>query len=169
MSKLSHPNYLQKRFPSQKPCPWRPFFLIAKSIGCLIPQREMDTRIGEKKDRIARICYFWGVTLARNGDKSVVKKHWPGISSERGVVQSVEPIVVRKGDVSRVIQQQRQHVVSLFRNGIVKWCVALGVLKTVTFSSDRKTGHNFAPKCLQSTRPTPKKVLNRPQTYHENI
>ena len=53
----------------------------------------------------------------------------PWISAERRVVEGVEAIVVGEGDVSRMVQQQRQHVIALLGYGVVERRVALRVLR----------------------------------------
>lgn len=66
-------------------------------------------------------------------DKSVTSKtlrYSPWISTKSGVVQSVETIVVREGDVCGMVQQQSQHVIPFLRNRVVKRSVAFGVLET---------------------------------------
>lgn len=57
----------------------------------------------------------------------------PGVSSQGGVVQGVEAVVVGDGDVSASLQQHRQHVVSLLTDGVVQGGVALRVLHGDTF------------------------------------
>lgn len=59
--------------------------------------------------------------------------HLPWISTERGVVQGVESVVVGQRDVGRVIQQNRQHVVPLLGNSVVQRSVAFGILKKKRF------------------------------------
>ena len=53
----------------------------------------------------------------------------PRISSECGVVQRVEPIVVGDHDVGVAVQQEAEHVVPLLGDCIVQRSVAFGVLK----------------------------------------
>jgi len=45
------------------------------------------------------------------------------------MVQSVEPIVVGQHDVGVVVKKQRQHVVALFRDGIVQWRITFRILQ----------------------------------------
>lgn len=45
------------------------------------------------------------------------------------MVQRVEAVVVGERDVSRVVQQQRQHVVPLLGYGVMQGRVTLGVLQ----------------------------------------
>jgi hypothetical protein len=44
------------------------------------------------------------------------------------VVQGVEPVVIGQHDVSIVVQQQRQHVVTLLRDGVVQWRITFRIL-----------------------------------------
>lgn len=53
----------------------------------------------------------------------------PGISPKSRVVEGVETVVVGEGDVGTVVQEECQHIVAFFRNGIVKRSVALEVLQ----------------------------------------
>lgn len=53
----------------------------------------------------------------------------PWISPECGVMQGVETVVVGQGYVGVVVQEQRQHVVSFLRYGVVKWCITFQILK----------------------------------------
>lgn len=65
------------------------------------------------------------------------------------MVQSVEAIVVREGDVCGVVQQQSQHVIPFLRDRVVKGSVAFGVLETrkqvflVTCCSSFRVGVDF--------------------------
>lgn len=54
----------------------------------------------------------------------------PWVSTKSGVVQSVESVVVREGDVCGVVQQQSQDVIPFLRDRIVKGCVTFRVLET---------------------------------------
>lgn len=56
--------------------------------------------------------------------------HSPWVSTKSGVVESVESVVVREGDVCGVVQQQSQDVIPFLRDRIVKGCVAFRVLET---------------------------------------
>jgi hypothetical protein len=52
----------------------------------------------------------------------------PWVSSESGVVERVEPVVVGDHDVGAVVEEEGQHVVALLRDGVVQRGVALRVL-----------------------------------------
>lgn len=57
------------------------------------------------------------------------QSHIPGVSSQGGVMQGIEPVVICNGDICTRLQQHRQHVVSLFAYGIVQGCVPFRILK----------------------------------------
>lgn len=52
----------------------------------------------------------------------------PWVAAKSSVVQGVEPVVIGQHDVSIVVQQQRQHVVTLLRDGVVQWRIAFRIL-----------------------------------------
>ncbi|KOX72697.1 hypothetical protein WN51_01262 [Melipona quadrifasciata] len=58
------------------------------------------------------------------------KANSPWVSTKSGMVQSVEAIVVREGDVCGMVQQQSQHVIPFLRDRIVKGSVTFRVLET---------------------------------------
>lgn len=65
-----------------------------------------------------------GECIKKNGGYS------PWVSTEGRIVQGVESIVVCQHNVCVVVQQQRQHVISFLRDGIVQGRVTLRVLST---------------------------------------
>lgn len=69
-------------------------------------------------------------TRYTRGQKLDGATHSPWVSTKSGVVQSVESVVVREGDVCGVVQQQSQDVIPFLRDRIVKGCVAFRVLET---------------------------------------
>ena len=52
----------------------------------------------------------------------------PWVAAKSSVVQGVEPVVIGQHDVSIVVQQQRQHVVTLLRDGVVQWRITFRIL-----------------------------------------
>jgi hypothetical protein len=52
----------------------------------------------------------------------------PWVAAKSSVVQGVEPIVVGQHDVSIVVQEQRQHVVTLLRDCVVQWRITFRIL-----------------------------------------
>ena len=52
----------------------------------------------------------------------------PWVAAKSSVVQGVEPVVIGQHDVSIVVQQQRQHVVTLLGDGVVQWRITFRIL-----------------------------------------
>jgi len=78
---------------------------------------------------------------AREGRRQVLLKNnmvkfLPWIAAESRVMQRVESIIIRQHNISIVVQQQRQHVIPLFTDGIMKRCIAFRVL-------NQKKNHRF--------------------------
>jgi len=54
----------------------------------------------------------------------------PGIATKCCMMECVEAVVVSDAHVSRMLQQQRQHVITLLTDSIMQWGVTLRVLHT---------------------------------------
>lgn len=52
----------------------------------------------------------------------------PGIPSECGVMEGVESVVVREGNVGIVVDEEREHIVPLLGDGVVERGISLGIL-----------------------------------------
>lgn len=94
-----------------------PLLLItARSIGT------GSSILGTFRDRDQRYPLTDGAQCQQSG------LNLPWVATESSVVQGVEPVVVGQHDVSIVVQEQRQHVVTLLRDGVVQWRIAFRIL-----------------------------------------
>ncbi|KAJ3653724.1 hypothetical protein Zmor_012961 [Zophobas morio] len=58
------------------------------------------------------------------------KPSLPWISTESGMVEGIESVIVGQGDIGVMIQQQRQHIVPFLRNCVMEGRVTFQILRT---------------------------------------
>lgn len=59
----------------------------------------------------------------------------PWIAAQRSVVQRVETIVVGESHVSSMLQQQRQHIITFLRDGVMERSVTFRILQEKSYVS----------------------------------
>lgn len=98
------------------------------------------------------------VHATRRRSKQHVTGTVPWVAAQRRVVQRVEAVIVGQRDVGAVVQQQRQHIVALLRNGVVQRRVAFRILK----KSRRRNDGEFA----MSTEPPIPLGIGMPRLFN---